>query len=456
MLWRKPYQMLLERNKMNEYKRNILLNYIFKILAMGISMLCVRANIQYLGSHLYGLWAAMSSVISWMGSGDFGIGNGLRNELTKAFAENDERKEKKLLFSAMVSLGRVSAGLMAVLVIMCEIFYASGILDSMVRIPMYITGIFFCVNLILGVFQAAAYSFQKSWLVSMAGLVTPLTSFLLVYGLMAADVKADLLLFSFINGAAVTIANLILCIYFSTQGITVTLAAVKTNYDRNAADKIVNTGLQFFGIQICAVILYSTDNLIINKLFDSSQVTKYAVITKIYDTGNSIFSILLISFWSAVTFQIAKGNAEWIRKNIRRLLAVWLFFSIGVAGVSANINWIVKLWLGESADFYSKDIVILFGAYSCITAFSAIYANVLNGLGIIRLQFILAVCGAIINIPLSVFFAKGLGMEIMGVKLATFISVVTGAVCMPLQVYFLMRRWNGIKPDGDLENENII
>lgn len=430
---------------MSEYHKNILLNYLFKILAMGISMLCARVNIQYLGNHLYGLWATIASVVSWMGSGDLGIGNGLRNELTKAFAEKDRQKEKKLLYTAMASLAGVSAGLMVLLVIMCEIFYASAILDSTVRIPMYITGIFFCLNLVLGVFQAAAYSFQKSWLVSVSGLVTPVLSFCIVYGLIITKTGADLLLFSLVNGISITAANILLLIYFRTKGITAACSTIKKNYDRSAARSITNTGLQFFGIQICAVILYSTDNLIIQHLFDSSQVTKYAVITKIYDTGNSMFSIMLISLWSAVTFQITRGNIEWIRKNIRRLLAVWMFFCIGVAAVSANMNGIVRLWLGNSASYYSKDIVILFGAYSCITAFSAIYTNVLNGLGRVRLQFILAVSGAVINIPLSVFFAKGLGMGLIGVKLATFISVLTGAVCMPLQVYFLIKKRNDKK-----------
>lgn len=100
--------------------------------------------------------------------------------------------------------------------------------------------------------------------------------------------------------------------------------------------------------------------------------------------------------------------------------------------VSLLFNFIVTLWLGEDAYYYEAPLVILFAAYCLTTTFSAIFVNILNGAGIIRLQFIVAM-GAAPNIPLSVILARTFSLGIFGIKLATYVSAATAAVVMTIQ-----------------------
>ena len=99
----------------DEYWRNIILNYVFKITALLLGLITVNVNIGYLGNSLYGLWVTIASVISWMSSGDFGVANGLRNELAKAYAEKDKEKEKRLVATAFFTLGKISVFLFFVI-----------------------------------------------------------------------------------------------------------------------------------------------------------------------------------------------------------------------------------------------------------------------------------------------------------------------------------------------------
>jgi Na+-driven multidrug efflux pump len=177
-----------------------------------------------------------------------------------------------------------------------------------------------------------------------------------------------------------------------------------------------------------------------NKLIGSEMVTKYAMIAKVYDTGTSLFSILLIALWSAVTFHVAQNNIEWIKNKIRQLLLLWGMFSCGVVVVSVLFNYIIKAWLRLQAIHYEWPLIWLFGAHCSMAAFSAIFVNVLNGMGEVRLQLVLAVISALINIPLSVFLAKNCGMGILGVKIATFISVTITAIAMPFQTIIELRK----------------
>jgi Na+-driven multidrug efflux pump len=56
-----------------------------------------------------------------------------------------------------------------------------------------------------------------------------------------------------------------------------------------------------------------------------------------------------------------------------------------------------------------------------------------NGVGKIKLQTIVAVMGGIFNIPLSILFAKYLGMGSAGVMIGTILCVAPAAIITPLQ-----------------------
>lgn len=428
----------------DEYWRNIFLNYVFKIAALLLGLITINVNIGYLGNTLYGLWVTIASVISWMSSGDFGIANGLRNELAKAYAEKDKEKEKKLIATAFFTLSKISVFLFFVILILCEIFFRTGILQPEVRIPMYITGFFFCVNLCIGISQSIAYSYQKSSLTSFASCSMTLLSIVLVVIVTVLNVKANLTIFAILHGVATLIPNVILIFILKRHNVNFFRIIKRANNTPDLKKSILNVGLQFFGLQLCSVVLYSTDSLLINYLIDSEMVTKYSIITKIYDSGNMLFSILLIALWSAVTVHITQKDFSWVSKKVKELLLIWSGFSVGVILVSLLFNQIVTIWLGDKAFYYEPSLVVLFGVYCATTAFSAIFVNVLNGAGKIKLQLIIAVIGAISNIPLSIIFAKYCNMGIFGIKLATFIAALMTAIAMPIQVVLFLKKNNKI------------
>lgn len=68
----------------------------------------LRINILYLGASFYGLWVTIASISQWANIGDLGIGNGLRNELTKAIANGDFTRQKSLIKTAIIMLSRIS------------------------------------------------------------------------------------------------------------------------------------------------------------------------------------------------------------------------------------------------------------------------------------------------------------------------------------------------------------
>lgn len=429
--------------ELKDFTKTVHKNSVGNILLRGFGILCglvfTRVNLSYLGDSLYGLWATIASISAWANFGDLGISNGLRNELTKAIAEENFEKQKNLIKTAVTMLSRISLVIFVILTAVSETFFALDIMDSSLRAPMYITNAFFCVSFILGISRTVAYSYQKSWLASLAQTSTMILQILGVLLLIQLSVPASLIPFAIVNGVGSILGNviIILCIIgFINRTIP---KEVKGRYDAAQKHSILNIGLRFFVLQLCCLVLYTTDNVIINKLFDSAQVAKYSIITTIYNTGDSLFALLLISLWSAVTYATAKGEYSWIGKEIKNLIKFWGVYTAGVIAVSVLLNWIVKIWLAENAFHYEPGLVFVFGLYASLNAFGAIFVNVTNGMGRINLQMVCSVIGAVINIPLSIILAKTCGMGLAGIKLATMICCLGSIAVIPIDVTRFLR-----------------
>ena len=422
------------------YNKNIILNYLFKILSLMLSLIAVRLLLSFMGDKTYGVWVTITSIAAWMGSGDLGIGNGLRNNLADAFGKNDKERQSELISTSIHLLVKIALVLLFAFVILGELLVKFRFLSYQARSAMHITTFFFCINLVLGSSHSIAFGYQKSWLSSLTSCEDRLLIIIIVLLFQALKIKADLTLFAVVYGVSTLVPSIILfsIIKYSVAGFHL---SIKAKPNSESKKNIMSLGVQFFILQLCGLILYSTDSVLINKFISSEMVTKYNLITKVYDTGNSLFSILLIALWSAVTYYYAQSNYSWIKSRVKNLIKLWGLYSLGVWGVSILFNNIISIWIGNNAPFYENSIIILFAMHNIMIAFSAIFVNVINGLGRIKLQLIVSVIAAIINIPLSIIFAVNCNLGIFGIKLGTFACQLISSVAMPIQAILIMKKW---------------
>ena len=82
----------------------------------------------------------------------------------------------------------------------------------------------------------------------------------------------------------------------------------------------------------------------------------------------------------------------------------------------------------------------MFAVYTIAGTFGSIFVNVSNGMGIIKLQMIMCIVEAVLNIPLSVFLASNCGLGIMGVKIGTLLCCTGANVVMPIYVTLFLRK----------------
>ena len=178
--------------------------------------------------------------------------------------------------------------------------------------------------------------------------------------------------------------------------------------------------------------IFATDNLIITQLFGPADVTVYNIAYKYFNYIPIVFFVILTPMWSAYTEAYIKDDIDWIRNAVNKILKVWILLSILIIVMIAAANWVYDIWLNSKIEVPLL-LTILMGLFAIVSNWNNIFAYFINGVGKIRLQLYNSIFVAIINIPLSIYFAKNLGMGISGVIAATCVCVGIGAIWSPIQ-----------------------
>ena len=156
------------------------------------------------------------------------------------------------------------------------------------------------------------------------------------------------------------------------------------------------------------------------------------------------FGIVMTPFWSAFTEAWTKKDIPWIKNTIKRLMQLWGLVCIITLLMLFSANYVYRLWVGKEIEV-PLSISIVTAIYVILNAWGGIFSHFLNGVGKIKLQLYFGGLSALINIPLSIFLGKNLG--IYGVLLSTSILAAISAIWSPIQYVKLINNkatgiWN--------------
>lgn len=417
-------------------KKNIIVLFVIHFFNFLALMAIVPITIKYLGENQYGIWLTLSSVFMWLGNLDFGIGNGLRNKLAESFAKEDYQSAKKYLSTAyaVFAIG-IFFSLLIYLVIHPFINWVFTLNAGSYDVKSL-------NNFVLLVFVLFAFQFLLRLLTSLInadqkpalnGFITLCinVSTLIIVVILYLLTKSSLYLYGFII-SLIPFAVLLVASYVLFKRRYRHIAPSFSYIDFKSSRSLVSLGMQFFIIQIAALIVFATDNLIITHLYDPSKVTVYNIAHKYFFFVTLVFNVFLSPFWSAFTDAFVKKDFDWIRQVIKRLVQIWSFLSAGTVLMILASDFVYKIWIGSEINI-PFSLSVAMGIFMIVSNWNNIFAFFLNGVGKIRLQFYYSIFAAVINIPLSIFLAKETGMGITGVITATIICIGFASIWAPVQ-----------------------
>lgn len=418
-------------------KKNIVASFFLKGISIVISLLLVPLTIDYLSPTKYGIWLTLTSVIGWFVFFDIGLGNGMRNKFAEAKAAGNDVLARTYISTTYAIITIIAALLFVVFFAINQFLNWGEILNVSSDIQeienlVFIIYTVFCLQFIVKLINVVFIADQNPAISNAINTLGSLFSLIVVYFLIKTSQGSLLYL-----GASFSIINLIIPLIASIWVFNGTYKKYKPlikYIDFRKSKELLGVGVRFFITQIAAIIVTSTDNIIIAQLFGAEEVVVYNVSYKYFAVMSMIFTIITSPYWSAFTEAYVKNDIVWIKQTILKISKLWVIIFIALIMMLLFSNYFYHLWLGDRVviPFHLSAVMAI---WVVLGTSIMIFSNFLAGVNKIQLSLYHSIFVSIINIPLSIFFAKNLGMGSTGVILASVACIFPRAIFQPIQYW---------------------
>ena len=405
---------------------------------MILVFLTTSLTFKYLGKSDYGIWVTIYSIISWVYLLDFGYSNVIKTKLP-ALLNDDEKTINTLISTVYVGIGGVS--LLIFLIYLCVNLFISpaeflNINTNTINFNLVLTLnlLFSVIILFVGNFKSLFVGIIKTQYVEFSMMIVQLFICIVVFVLYKYNFfseQSKLLVISLVFGLTNLIIGILFTFYFFHKNKNMKVAL--KYFDLDILKQNTSLGMKYFVIQICMVIIFSTDYILITKYFGVKEVANYDIVLKIFQVPMLLTITGLSPFWSIFSKNYADKNYAWIKKTLVAYNFLFLFFIVGVVILCYIINEIIYIWMNVRFDI-STTLLLSISLYIIMRAFTSMYNYFLNGINKINLSLWLTVFGAIINIPVCIFLIN-LGYGVAGIVIGTCISILPTTICLPIQAF---------------------
>lgn len=399
-------------------------------VAALVSFISVPLTVRYLGPERYGAWVTISTVIAWMSLADFGLSNSLTNVVSEGYAKNRQDLAQSYVAAAFWSLAGIAALLALIFfgvwphvpwdrVFNVQSVQARREVGPAVAMAFAIFVLNFPVSIIskiYGAYQEVAKG--NAW--SAAGNILGLAALITV-----TQLKGGLVSLVIAVSGALLLVNVLSAVWLFGWA----KPWLRPRLDRltySAIQKLTSLGGMFFVIQISALVLFQTDNLIIAHYLGAAAVTPYSVTWRLF-TYTAIFQTLASpSFWPAYAEAFSRGDRGWVRRRFRTNLQISLAstFLLALPLVFYG-RWIIGRWAGSAA-IPPAALLLWMGIWSLFYSAMNSQSIVLASSGRVKVQMIYSIAASAVNLILSIVLVQRLGLVgvIMGTVGAFTICVV--------------------------------
>ena len=398
------------------------------LLSRGVALLTgavtLPLTVHYLGVEEYGIWVTVSGSVAMLAVLDLGLANTLTNRIAEAGARSDEPLAQRYYATAFWLTAAIALGLGALLLMLlphvdwmallhlsnakiafnAEQCVAIACAASLIGLPLNL------VSRVLGGYQqvhiANYFLMTNSVLTLMAIAGGVLLHFSLVQLMLC---YCSFLLFG----------QLALNLWFSfwkRPGLKPLPWKIRPVFVR----ELFSEGTLFFLIQLCNIVVFNSDNLVITHYLGPDQVTPYSVAWRLITYATLMQQVLVPSIWPALSDAYHRGDTAWLRSTYRSVTRKSLLSVVGLAVLLGLFGrTIVRFWVGSAA-VPPWSLMWLMAFWAVLVTVTSNQATLLTAVGRLRVETTVAVLAAAANLGLSIFLVQRLGSP--GVILATILS----------------------------------
>tara|TARA_Y100001970_G_C14259909_1_gene879475 strand:- start:12200 stop:13555 length:1356 start_codon:yes stop_codon:yes gene_type:complete len=408
------FKSLIHDENNSDIFMNISISLVVKGIALFVNILMLPYMLIFFHEkEIAGIWFTFMSITSWVLMFDLGIGSGLRNYLTSAFALNNQEKIKRYITSSYYLVGFISLFLYIILRLI------NGLVDwnSMLSIDSSIIGadiltqsihyiiISISVHIFLKLVVSIFNSLQKT---ALSSILVLCSNILFLFVLVYSNNNEDAI--NFINLSYYYIFTINLPMFIAT----IVLFSSKLSYAipniihfsyKDAVD-IIKLGGMFFWIQLTFMFIASTNEVVIIWLFNPEYVVEYQVYNRFFYAFVMLFSLISSPVWSATTKAFSQKKFEWIRSVYKNLIFFSLIFMAICFLFIMPFQSIVDVWLGSNSIEINYFTAFIFVVFCSVVIFNFCITSIANGLGELKYQLFGYSIGVLLKFPLCYLISK--------------------------------------------------
>lgn len=430
-------------------KKNIFQMLFIRGTSIIIGLVLLPLTVGYVNSETYGLWLTISSMVAWISFFDIGIGNGLKNRLAEALAVEDYELGKKYVSTTYAILSLIFIPLMLLLIPIAQFVDWQSILNVSAEncegllTAITITIAYFCLNFILNTINVVIMAEQRPADASLRSLIQQIVSLVIIYVLTKTTEGSLVKLCLALCASPILVVSLFNFTLFSGRykNISPSLRYI----DFKVAPNLLKLGLQFFVIQIAAIIQFQMTNFLIMRYFGGSEVTAYNVAYKYFNILTMVWTILVTPLWVGFTDAITQKDYQWIDSVFKKYTKIYFIFVLAGFIMLFCSSWIYDIWMGDKVSVQLKvsTWVLL---YNLVFMYATIYVNFLNGAGILKVQTITSCISPFVFIGVT-FLLMSFGIGIESILIGSIVANFNGYLFAPIQTKRILSNFNKNKLD---------
>ncbi|WP_375585474.1 lipopolysaccharide biosynthesis protein [Cyclobacterium xiamenense] len=411
-------------------KKNILASLVIKGGSIAISLVLVPLTINYVNTTSYGIWLTLSSIVGWFSFFDIGFGHGLRNKFAESIARGEYDLARKYISTTYVVLSLIIGIVLLIFVGITPFLNWANILNSPaemageLRVLALIVFTFFCLQFVLKLITTVLTANQEPAKASFFNFMGSLFSLIVIY-VLTLTTEGNLIYL----GTALSFTPVLVLVFSSIWFYNHEYKRFAPSFkqvDFSLARDLMSLGGKFFVIQIGALVLFSTNNIIITQLFGPTEVTPFNIAFKLFNIVTMGFGIVATPLWSAFTDAYVREEYQWIKNTLAKMRKIWLLSVLSAIGILFASPFLYDIWVGDKVEV-PFGLSVAMCVYVVVSIWQTIHVFFLNGIGKIKLQLYMVSISAVLNIPMAIYLGGLFGL--VGITLtSTIIFGVQGLV----------------------------
>jgi O-antigen/teichoic acid export membrane protein len=414
-----------------------------KGVVLLVGAISIPITVRYLGPENFGIWVTISTALSMLLVLDLGVANSLTNFISEAYARDDRDHASTYTTTALGVVLAVALLLACTAWLIWPSLHWDRFfhLSSAAEVPTVSRAVavalaIFLVGLPAGLAPKILGGYQElraaNLFIAIGSLLNLLSIIVLV------RLHAGLVALVAASSAALVGANLLalMWIFFFHKRW---LAPRLKHMQRSAARRMMQSGSEFFVLQIAGLIVFNSDNLVVTHYLGPTQVAAYSVAWRLVGYAAIAQTLVAPALWPAFSEAFTRGDLPWVRQTFRRTMTLTMGIAVAASLLFALAGrWIIRIWASRAA-VPTQELLLLMCVWVLISTFMNNTATVLVAKGETRLLAWCGLAAAALNLALSIYWVQRIGAP--GVILGTIVSYLILLVGpQTLQTYQILRQ----------------